>query len=311
MKLKALVRGVSTYFPGVSACLSNGTGGTDSARYCYSIWLRHLVMAVNNGLNSDVKTVAELGPGDSLGVGIAALLSGCERYFAFDVVRYAHAERNLKVFDELVTLFRARADIPANNEFPEIKPVLGTHGFPKILTEKRLNDALSEHRLDQIRKSIVNTECQNSLIRYKVPWYEASIIEGESIDLIFSQAVLEHVDDLPNTYRAMRLWLKPSGYVSNQIDFRCHGTADEWNGHWRYSDLTWTLMRGGRAYFLNREPHSTHIRLLEKENFRIVCNKTVKSESKLPKNILARRFRLMSDGDLNTSGAFIQAVKYP
>jgi hypothetical protein len=310
MKLKQLVLGVATCFPGVNDYLTRGTGGTDSARYCYSVWLRHLVMASANGLNSDVKRVAELGPGDSLGVGIAALLSGCERYLAFDVIPHAYAERNLKIFDELVTLFQLRADIPANDEFPEVKPVLGSYEFPKqILTDERLNHALNEYRLDQIRKSIVDTDGEGSLITYKVPWYDVNVIQSDSVDMIYSQAVLEHVNDLPNTYGAMRAWLEPGGYVSNQVDFRCHGTAEEWNGHWMYSDLTWTIIKGRRPYLLNREPHSRHIRLLEKHNFRIVCDKTVKSASSLPKETLARRFRSMSDDDLTTSGAFIQAVK--
>src|SRR5689334_3926898 len=53
-----------------------GTGGSSSARYCYSVWLRHLSMAARLGLNTDPKDVAELGPGHSIGVGLAALLSG-------------------------------------------------------------------------------------------------------------------------------------------------------------------------------------------------------------------------------------------
>jgi hypothetical protein len=44
------------------ACGSQGTEG----RYCYSVWLRHLVSAAANGLNCSPKAVAELGPGDSL-----------------------------------------------------------------------------------------------------------------------------------------------------------------------------------------------------------------------------------------------------
>ena len=37
--------------PGVNQLREKGTGGTNSARYCYSIWLRPLVMAKKNGLN--------------------------------------------------------------------------------------------------------------------------------------------------------------------------------------------------------------------------------------------------------------------
>jgi len=34
-----------------------------------------------------------------------------------------------------------------------------------------------------------------SMIQYKVPWYNFNIVEKESVDMIFSQAVLEHVDE--------------------------------------------------------------------------------------------------------------------
>lgn len=148
-----------------------------------------------------------------------------------------------------------------------------------------------------------------TLIRYRVPWHDAKVLEDESVDMIYSQAVLEHVDDLRNAYRAMRSWLKPTGYISHEIDFKCHGTASEWNGHWAYSDFMWKLVRGGRPYLLNREPHSTHIAMLKEENYKVVCDITTESESSLTKAALAPRFRSISDDDLTTSDAFIQAVK--
>src|SRR5215831_2336575 len=121
MKVKELVHGVVTLIPGMNQFRAKGTSGTDSARCCYSVWLRHLVMAFNNGLNFNPSVVAELGPGDSLGIGIAALISGAAKYFAFDVVEHANLERNLRIFDDLVTLFESRADIPGRDEFPEVK----------------------------------------------------------------------------------------------------------------------------------------------------------------------------------------------
>jgi hypothetical protein len=135
-----------------------GTGGTSSARYCYSVWLRHLTMARNNGLNPHPSVVAELGPGDSLGIGLAALISGCEKYFALDIVEFADTDRNLKIFDDLVELFRKKEPVPGLDEFPEVKPRLERYDFPgDILDESRLKNALEESRLANIRKSITNT----------------------------------------------------------------------------------------------------------------------------------------------------------
>lgn len=308
--LKQVLFGIATNIPGVYNYCSKGTGGTNSARYCYSVWLRHLVMAEKKGLNTCPKVVAELGPGDSLGIGLAALISGCDRYYAFDVVKHAYNERNLQIFDELVTLFQNREQIPSESEFPEVKPYLDDYSFPKtILNENRLRTALESSRLAKIRDSIADLQHNNTSIKYIVPWYDPNVISKESVDMIYSQAVLEHVDDLKNTYKAMYLWLKPNGYISHTIDFKSHGTASEWNGHWMYSDFMWKIIRGKRPYLLNREPHSTHIEMLNKEGFEILADITVETKSNLQKENLNPKFKYFSDKDLITSGTFIQAIK--
>jgi hypothetical protein len=310
VKFKPLIYGLLTFLPWVNRYYKKGTGGTTSARYCYSIWLRHLVMAKNSGLNPFPRIVAELGPGDSLGIGFAALISGCDKYYAFDVVEYATEERNKLIFDELLILFKNKEKIPDNNEFPNAKPILKTYDFPgDILNEERLQYALEKSRIEKIREFISNHQQKESPIEYKVPWYSTSILEKESVDMIYSQAVLEHVDNLRVTYKSMRLWLAQTGFISHQIDFKCHGTADKWNGHWAYSDLMWKLIRGKRQYLLNREPHSTHTSILNDEGFRIICNIAFVTDSSISREDLATRYKNISNDDLTTSGAFIQATK--
>jgi len=71
MKIRTLLGGIASYIPELYALFSRGTGGTISARYCYGVWLRHLVMAHENGLSIQPDTIIELGPGDSLGIGLA------------------------------------------------------------------------------------------------------------------------------------------------------------------------------------------------------------------------------------------------
>src|SRR4051794_13392029 len=101
VSILSLLVGLSSYIPGVPALTARRTGGSCSARYCYSIWLRHLAHLHASGLPTQFGTMVELGPGDSLGVGMAALLSGVDHYIALDRTRYAEAERNLRIFDEL------------------------------------------------------------------------------------------------------------------------------------------------------------------------------------------------------------------
>ncbi len=309
MSIRPVLRGLATYLPVLGRHVGQKTGGTSSARYCYSVWLRHLVMAGQQGLDTCPSTIAELGPGDSLGIGLAGLLSGSDAYFAFDVMDFGSANRNLSILDELVDLYRARAPIPGPDEFPRIKPGLESFGFPAFLEHGgRLERALDPNRIDLIRASLANTRHARSVIKYCVPWTDADVMKSGTVDMIFSQAVLEHVDDLEGTYRAMRQWLAPRGFMSHQVDFKCHHTADVWNGHWTHSDLKWRLIRGRLKYLLNRQPYSHHRRLLRDHGFDLVAEQTITSESSLQRSQLAPRFADLTDADLVTSGAFFLAV---
>src|SRR5439155_23048089 len=129
---RKVTRGMLSYVPGVDGFLikRRAGGGTGSPRYCYSIWLRHLAMAQRHGLSTAPATVAELGPGDSVGVGLAALLTGSERYWALDVLSYTNARRNLDIFDGLIDLVRNRTPIPNGNELGEVQPTLDSYAFP-------------------------------------------------------------------------------------------------------------------------------------------------------------------------------------
>jgi hypothetical protein len=305
MRLKALAVGALTFLPGGCNLYNSlkNSGGTDSARYCYSVWLRHLTAARASGLCHDVpRRVAELGPGDSLGIGIAALLSGAESYTGLDLLETCNRERNLAVFEELVRLFRERAALPGPDEFPSVQPQLSSYAFPADLTP-----ALERERLELIRRSIEQPNAEGSIIRYAAPWYRDDLIDRGSVDMIFSQAVLEHVDDLSGAYAAMRSWLAPGSFMSHQIDYRCHGITREWNGHWAESDLSWKLLRGKRAYFINRQPHSVHIRHMRAAGFEIACNKLASKPSNLERKQLAPQFADGPAEDLTTCSAFIQA----
>jgi SAM-dependent methyltransferase len=310
MTLRPLIHGILSFRPRFRSTDSAGGGDSQSARYCYSVWLRHLTLAHTNGLQAMPETIAELGPGNSLGVGLCALLSGAEQCFAFDVVEHTDLAANLEILDELIALFRAREPIPDEIEFPHVKPYLDDYSFPcGILTDTVLNQALEPGRVQAIRDALRTGGGKDSRIQYKVPWLNTDIVESESVDMIFSQAVLEHVDELEETYAAMSRWLRTGGLMSHQIDFRCHGTAEQWNGHWRYPNWIWWLIRGRRHHLINRMPISVHRALLEGAGFKLLCQKKVHSPSDYSTAQLARPFRKLTPEDLETSGAFLQAIK--
>jgi len=307
-RLRVLRFGLATYvLPSTRRGI--GTGGTDSARYCYSVWLRHMRKCRDHGIQDFPRVVAELGPGDSLGMGLAAVISGADQYYAFDVVEHANNASNLEVFDELVELFRQRTTIPDSDEFPRVHPTLDSYDFPyDILPDEHLDRALDKDRIERLRSAVMNMEAPDSPIKYIVPWSDSSVLGRESVDMIFSQAVLEHVDLLEESYQSMRAWLKPDGFMSHEIDFKCHGSADEWNDHWTYSDILWKFMRGKRPWFINRQPHSVHLDMLKRAGFKVLCDDPHLSDSRIDKNSVARSLRNITDDDLVTSSAFIVSL---
>lgn len=312
MILKPVLRGLLTYVPAAEKRIAKSTRGTSSARYCYSVWLRHLVMAHQSGLLREPvpAVVAELGPGDSLGIGLAALLSGATRYLALDVVAYAHRERNVAVWEELVSLMRARAPIPDAREFPALKPNLPSYEFPRhVLADAHLSRALSPDRVATIRRALDESDAPGGMVTYRVPWTDTGVVERDSVDMLYSQAVLEHVDDLATAHTATAWWLKPGGFVSHEIAFGSHQLTPEWNGHWAISDPVWKLIRGKRPYLLNREPASTHVHLLDRAGLQIVNQIRVQVKNDVPRARLAARFRSLSEEDLTTQAMFVQAVK--
>jgi len=321
MGLKPVLKGILTYVPGLGAFVTKRTGGADSARYCYSVWLRHLVMAQQHGLAAQPRVIAELGPGDSLGIGLAALLSGAESYYALDIVDYANTQANLVIFHELVDLFLRKEPIPDEQEFPALRPLLESYEFPRqILTDERLVQSLNSNRIQLIAEALTGTGDSKKKpiegprfagiqIHYIVPWYDDRVIRAQSVDMIFSQAVLEHVDNLTQTYQSLHRWLKADGFMSHQIDFGCHGLAKKWNGHWAYSDLAWKMIRGKRSYLLNRCPYSVHKRQLAQCGFDIVAEVKTFDDSGLARAHLNSRFQAMSDDDLRTRTVHILATK--
>lgn len=309
-KIIPLAKGILKHFPFIKNLLAKKTGGTIESRYCYSVWMRHLIN-LGTADNDIPKVVAELGPGDSLGIGLAALLSGCKKLYAFDVIKYWDSERNLIIFDELVELFKQRAAIPDQTEYALVKPDLENYNFPSdLLSEAWLQEALSTNRLSQIRKEIADAENpENNFIQVQIPWNDSAILKNNSVDFIYSQAVLQHIEDLEGTYTAMKKWLKPLGIMSHTIDFKSMGTTQTWNGHWTYNDLEWKIVRGGKSFLINRHPCSYHLNLHQDNGFQIMKTQDDRSANTLMPYKLAKRFRHLKDNDLTTSGIYVLSQK--
>ena len=225
-------------------------------------------------------------------------------------------QNNISVFDELVTLFAKHSTIPDDNEFPLVLPRLSSYNFPsEIFTNNDLEKLLDKSRIEYLRSELVGMEKKKNSIQYMCPWNDPKIIENDSVDVVFSQAVLEHVRDLNHTYESMYRWVKKGGCISNQIDFESHGLSDEWNGHWSFSDLTWKLIKGNRPYLINREPLSKHLEAAQDAGFKIISVLPVKTFSSdtytgtIRRANLTKKFKNISEEDFTTTSAHILARK--
>ncbi len=308
---RSLAIGAATYLPGIQGLSGRKTGGTTSARYCYAVWLRHLVLLRQSGLPTRFETVLELGPGDSLGISMAALLCGARRCLSLDVVRYADRALDLQIFDELVDLFHNRADIPDDVEFPLVQPTLASYRFPAdILPAERMAALLGPARVAALRDSIrcPSQSLSDAGLCYLAPWQPGSV-PSQSVDLILSQTVLEYAPDLAGLYDEMVRWLKPSGVMSHEIDFKSFGLTRQWDGHWACPDPLWRLATGRRRHKHNRQPCSRHIALAEAAGCRVVSVARTRWPSQIARAQLTPRFRSVTDDDLTTSSALIQASK--
>jgi hypothetical protein len=308
-RLIPIIAGTLKRFDLFRMLLPKKTGGSIKSRYCYSIWLRHLYFLTKHNNNKIPFSVAELGPGDSLGVGISALLSGAEHYYALDVIKFWQPERNIQILNELLDLFNSKAGIPDNIEFPKVAPILEDYSFPdRILTEERLKTSLAPERITRIRKELGDpVNSTNTFVKFKIPWNNPDVINAKTIDFILSQAVMEHVDDLENAYCAMKCWLTDSGFISHTVDFASHGLTKRWNGHWTLSDFEWKIVRGGRIYAINRQPLSSHLKLLNDNNFTILKEEIHNNKNIFNRTHLSKSFQGLSEEDLNTTGVYFLA----
>jgi SAM-dependent methyltransferase len=277
------------------------TGGSNSSRYCYSVWLRHLITLNRFGFKISGAQVGELGPGDSLGIGLAALLSGAARYIGLDIVPYSATANLEEMYKELLRMFSEKERVPDDIEFPSVRPRMDSYEFPSHLIE--WTNFYS--RAEAIRNQLRNGLNSGPLLGYRAPWTSLPHIAEASLDLIFSQAVLEHVDSLEETYRAMFAWLKPGGYASHVIDFKAHGRSPYWNGHLAYTDWQWKLVRGKREFLLNREPMSTHLAHATKAGFQVLLSKGDQTPNGLETVALSPRFQEMDALDAQTSGVLL------
>jgi len=311
-QMAPLLGGLLSRLPGVNAALGRHARDPSmiSGRYCYGVWLKHLTLAWPHGMEKIPDCVVEIGPGSSLGTGVAALLCGATRYAALDVVRSARTQATRKVFPEILGLLQERSGRPTRG-WPDYDALLDARLFPShILTEPQLQASLHPDRVKMVGEAIAQLggADQHPALRYGT-WRDAPPLEDGQADFAFSHVVMDEVADLDAVYGCCARLLRSGGWMSHQIDFSSLGLTPEWNGHLRYDEQHWRLISGKRHYFVNRERCSGHVARILRQGFDIVAVDRCQRFNGIHRSELAPRWRDIPNEDLNCSAAFIVARK--
>jgi len=305
VNVKPLVKGALSFaLPALRSTHRPVANSTGSGEYCYSVFLRHFSRLSRFSGGTMPRVVAEFGPGDTIGTGLAALLAGAERYYALDIQNHTDAERNLQVFDILVALFKARSPVPRYPDPLFIFTQPREWGFPPEL-EAGMEAALAEERLEAIRQDLISNTGRH--IRFAAPWHDRDLVAPGSIGWIFSHSVMEHVDEVAEVYRRCAEWLADGGYMTHEIDYGCHNLTKHWNGHWRLQEPVWKLVRGRRPYLINRLPHQEQRAAMLDSGFEILEEERSRRDDGVGKGEFAQPFARMSDDDARTNVAFVLA----
>lgn len=294
-----------------------GAGAT--ADYPYGVWLKHLTLLAAHGLKRVPGAVVEFGPGSSLGVGIAALLSGAERYHALDVGNYLARGRHPTLLAELTARLADRAPRPRPG-WPDIDRYLGPGLFPvDLLTPTLLEGSLEPARVARIAAAVDGIDAADGraagepdwqpLIEPIWPWQGERLERLAPVDLILSHSVLEYVPDVADLFEACWSLLAPGGWMSHQVDLTSLELTRRWNGHWAYPDWAWRRVVGARRFPPRRRFASAYVDRIRERGFELVATLYQERNGGIGRDQLAAGLGHASDRDLRCSGLFVIARK--
>lgn len=242
-------------------------GCMDTSAYATEVFDAHMERAGMKGALRG-KTILEIGPGDSISTAIVGATHGAR---AILVDSGAFVRSDVKIYIQLTeALARKGFQPPSLSSCRTIEEILD-----------RCNAKYMTEGLQSLRQ-----------------------IDTHAVDLIFSQAVLEHVrkHDFLETMRECRRILRPGGVCSHRVDLRDH-LGGELN-NLRFSEWIWEskfFVTGG--FYTNRISYGTMVRLFEQAGFNVDVL-SVRRWDRLPtgKRKLAKQFASTSDEELCVSG---------
>jgi hypothetical protein len=226
-------------------------------------------------------TYLELGPGESLATAIVAWAYGADGGALVDADDFAM--RDIAAYRVLIERLSQK------NTVRDISPLRDCASFDALL--KAVN-------------AQVLTDGVKSL----------DTLATGSVDLIFSQAVLEHVplSEFGALATALHRIQTPDGVGSHHVDFKDHlqGSLNNLRFSERLWEKPWFAKHSG--FYTNRLRFSAMMAAFEGAGFSVaVPERSRWTEAPLPRSAFSPSFRGLSDDDLLTSGAVFVLTKRP
>ena len=242
-------------------------GAMHKPEYALGVFKQHFA---HMGSHGRPFTALEIGPGDSVSSAVIAAAHGATRVYLIDAGMFATKE--LEVYRELAAYLRAAQDLQ-----------------PPVLDSARdLDDVL------KLCNATYGVQGLRSL--REVP--------TESVDFIWSHAVLEHIrrNEFADFAHEMRRVLRPGGVCSHQVDLKDHlgGALNNLRISSRWWEAEWMARSG---FYTNRLRMSQMVQAFESARFAVSVVAMRRWEQlPTPQKSFAREFSHLEAAELRISG---------
>lgn len=275
-RIRLLIHEILVKYPGINIDIIKQK--KNDYRYNLDVFNKHIKKMDAESLNGT--TLVELGPGDSLSHAALAYDRGVERMYLLDIADLASANRLVSAneIEEMCNMMHLENDF-----IRKMKNGDTMLSFMERLNAFYLIDGLNSY----------------------------ADVPDESVDYIFSQAVLEHVrlnifeKTIEETYRMCKHGAK----CSHEIDFSDH-LGGKLN-HLRFSSEVWEdEIHTSMPNYVNRLGLSRMIEIFEKCGFEIInVEKGLFEKQQIDRDDLDKSFQKWSDDELLVNWAWIVVRK--